>query len=418
MASPVAVTPKKMYLKNDVCILCGFSFVLREVASYDEFKERKQYENRLPVTCERLEKIKKINLHNFESVTTVEDLYDSGLCSTCLNKVETILKYENDIIQLKLDLTQSRENAKLLLLQPQQESVERLPGSPSSKPPMELQITSVPHVLAKLPPQQTVPVPIFVLTVPAQEKETVIKERTSKEKLKMSKHSVSNKTYKCDVCGKSFANSSNLQRHTRTHPREKAFTCDVCGKSFITSKDLRRHTRTHTVEKRFSCDVCSKSFTTRSQLDSHTRIHTGEKPFICDVCGKSFTSSSHLQRHIRTHSGEKPFSCDVCSKSFTTSSNLHEHTRTHTGQKPFTCDVCSKSFTTNASLKRHTRLHTGEKPFSCDVCKKSFSDISNLHLHSRNHTGKNPFTCDVCSKAFSTNASLQRHTRTHTHRVT
>ncbi|KAK6189950.1 hypothetical protein SNE40_001910 [Patella caerulea] len=279
MASPVACKPNKVYFKNDICILCGFSFGLREVTSKGEIKERDKKGNRWPVTVERLEKVKKINLHNFDSDTTVEDLFDFVVCSTCFNKVEKILQYENEIIQLKLDLTQSRENAKQLLLQPQQESSPNspgspsskspvtlvqqesspnspgspsskspvtlvqqesspnspgspsfkspvtlvqqesfpnspgspsskspvtlvqqesspnspgsptskspvtlvqqesspnLPGPPSSKPPIELQVTLVPHVLAKLP-QQTEPVPVFVLTVPEQEKETVTK---------------------------------------------------------------------------------------------------------------------------------------------------------------------------------------------------------------------------------------------------
>ncbi|KAK6184435.1 hypothetical protein SNE40_006908 [Patella caerulea] len=217
MAFPVTFTPNKVYFKNDICILCGFSFGLREVTSKGEIKERDKKGDRWPVTVERLEKVKKINLHNFDSDTTVEDLFDFVVCFTCFDKVEKILQYENEIIQLKLELTQSRENAKQLLLQPQQESSpnspgspsskspvtlvkqessplnsqgspsskspvtlvqqessKNLPGPPSSKPPMELQVTLVPHVLAELP-QQAEPVPVFVLTVPEQEKETVTK---------------------------------------------------------------------------------------------------------------------------------------------------------------------------------------------------------------------------------------------------
>ncbi|KAK6168269.1 hypothetical protein SNE40_022130 [Patella caerulea] len=191
MASAVAVTPKKVYLKKDVCILCGVSFILREVTSKGEIIERKQYKNRWAVTDERLEKIKKVNLRNFESDTTVEDLYDNGVCSTCLNKVENILKYENSIMQLKLDLTQSRENAKQLLLQPQQESAKRLPGSPSSKPPLKLQRTLVPHILTTQQ-QQTVPIPVLVVTGPAQEKETVTKggDSQSRKSLKFGKENV------------------------------------------------------------------------------------------------------------------------------------------------------------------------------------------------------------------------------------
>ncbi|KAK6184437.1 hypothetical protein SNE40_006910 [Patella caerulea] len=143
MSSPVACTPNMVYFKNDVCILCGFSFGLREVTSKGEIKERDQKGNRWPVTVERLEKIKKVNLNNFDSDTTVQDLFDFVVCSTCFNKVENVLNYENEIIQLKLDLTQSRENAKQLLSQPQKESSPNSLGSPSSESPVELQVTFV-----------------------------------------------------------------------------------------------------------------------------------------------------------------------------------------------------------------------------------------------------------------------------------
>ena len=46
------------------------------------------------------------------------------------------------------------------------------------------------------------------------------------------------------------------------------------------------------INKRFGCKVCGKSFANKSNLLKHTRFHTGVKPFKCEVCGKTFTQKT------------------------------------------------------------------------------------------------------------------------------
>ena len=128
----------------------------------------------------------------------------------------------------------------------------------------------------------------------------------------------------------------------------------------------------NTDEKTYKCEVCSRSFAQKSHLTEHTRTHTGEKPFKCELCSQFFSQKSALTRHRRTQTGEKPFKCQSCSQSFAQRSGLVTHSRTHTGEKLYKCKVCSKAFTRKASLTDHTRTHTGEKPFRCELCSKSF----------------------------------------------
>ena len=141
-------------------------------------------------------------------------------------------------------------------------------------------------------------------------------------------------------------------------------------------------------EKSYKCDMCDKSFSQPSDLTTHTRTHTGEKPYKCDMCDKSFSRSSDLTNHKRTHTGEKPYKCDLCDKSFAVASSLTTHKRTHTGEKPYKCDMCDKSFSRSDTLTIHIRTHTGEKSYKCDICDKSFSQSSTLTNHKRTHNVK------------------------------
>ncbi|KNG79870.1 C2H2 transcription factor (Azf1), partial [Aspergillus nomiae NRRL 13137] len=112
-------------------------------------------------------------------------------------------------------------------------------------------------------------------------------------------------------------------------------------------------------KRKYVCTLphCGKSFAQKTHLDIHTRAHTGDKPFICKEpsCGQRFSQLGNLKTHQRRHTGEKPFSCDICQKKFAQRGNVRAHKITHQHAKPFTCllDDCGKQFTQLGNLKSH-----------------------------------------------------------------
>ncbi len=186
------------------------------------------------------------------------------------------------------------------------------------------------------------------------------------------------KLYKCTNCDMVFGMMADLTIHMMTH----AVTCSVCGLVCLTSGFLVAQMTCH---RTYKCDVCGKTFTHQYKLKLHLKNHTREKPYRCNVCVKKFTHQSYLNIHMRIHSGEKPYKCDVCSKRFTKYSGLVSHVRTHTGEKPYKCEVCDKRFSQNGSLTTHLRTHTGEKPYKCDVCDKRFTQPGTRTQHMRTH---------------------------------
>lgn len=106
----------------------------------------------------------------------------------------------------------------------------------------------------------------------------------------------------CDLCGRESSRPALLKIHKRrVHSGMRRFRCDGCGKSFLDSSDLKKHKRIHTGERPFECQHCAKTFTQAGNLKTHMRTHTGEKPFLCDFCGRSFAMNHHLKTHLKTH---------------------------------------------------------------------------------------------------------------------
>ncbi|XP_034043429.1 zinc finger protein 37-like [Thalassophryne amazonica] len=205
----------------------------------------------------------------------------------------------------------------------------------------------------------------------------------------------------CPECGKDCESVLALREHSiTTHPQttpksdtvkdnsSQLHFCHHCGIQVNDKKHLEKHMKSHQKEKPYSCPDCGKCFINESYIQVHQRIHTGEKPFLCSHCGKGFHTASALKLHEMQHSGERPFACTICGKSFRINSYLTAHYLTHIKERPYICRVCGKGYSRAEELKVHQRLHTGERPYQCAVCGKSFIYRQGLRQHQGTHAGR------------------------------
>ncbi|XP_041645331.1 zinc finger protein 664-like isoform X2 [Cheilinus undulatus] len=82
---------------------------------------------------------------------------------------------------------------------------------------------------------------------------------------------------------------------------KESLKCDSCGETFKDDSELEFHPCGHTGQTIHTCKSCGKIFKYLYLLKLHTRIHTDEKPYSCETCGKGFKFGHLLKRHMKTH---------------------------------------------------------------------------------------------------------------------
>ncbi|CAH0602380.1 unnamed protein product [Chrysodeixis includens] len=160
--------------------------------------------------------------------------------------------------------------------------------------------------------------------------------------------------------------------------------CQICAAGFRTPELYRQHMREHASLPVYRCDICNKSFSDSSNFTKHKKVHNF-KVFVCDLCKKKFQSKNGLIKHLEMHTKTPIIKCEECNKifHFQTAYRRHMKYQHHNGVKEFPCIVCNIRFGALKHKWRHMwEVHKERKSAAdCPVCHKSFRIFSEVRRH-------------------------------------
>ncbi|KAM3171335.1 hypothetical protein ACTXT7_016811 [Hymenolepis weldensis] len=112
------------------------------------------------------------------------------------------------------------------------------------------------------------------------------------------------KPFKCELCEKLFGRTSTLNKHVKSVHQK----CRSLAKMRISGVrhvlDKRSGIREQRKLKNFKCEVCEKSFCESTRLRMHVKtVHEAvivmrERPYSCNYCDKKFIWKISLASHV------------------------------------------------------------------------------------------------------------------------
>ena len=91
LAAPL--TPRRIYLQENVCVICGFCFETRETTTSGDVIVKKLNNLKLKLTAERVQNIEKV----IESKENFNFDGPKGICVKCNRSIERVLCLKNEI---------------------------------------------------------------------------------------------------------------------------------------------------------------------------------------------------------------------------------------------------------------------------------------------------------------------------------
>ncbi|XP_059487415.1 histone H4 transcription factor-like [Neocloeon triangulifer] len=222
-------------------------------------------------------------------------------------------------------------------------------------------------------------------------------------------------------CHEEFLDSYAFYNHVKCHTagaikgKKDANPCswELCKRAFRSRAELDRHMRSHTKEKEILCPTCGTSFTALTALFNHCIRQNEEKPHVCPHCKRGYPSQSLLQKHIFNHMNK--YKCPFCEYLSSYPSRIAEHIIfRHLPDRCFKCEFCTFSAKTKASLRRHLDIHF---TYAVNHCKIDDCEFSCRSSHAmKTHKAKKhnigviiKYGCHICDKKFNRKKTLIKH---------
>lgn len=214
----------------------------------------------------------------------------------------------------------------------------------------------------------------------------------------------------CHICGKLLKDNLYVEAHIRrihSKVRNKSFKCEVCNKSYYTYGVMQNHKKLvhESIEK--VCHHCGKLFKHQTSLSCHIKtVHFGSA-IVCDICGKTVKCIS-LHKKVN-HMEQPPSTCDVCGKTFKRAKLMEMHKAMHFKERDHVCEICGRAFKCKSTLANHLRIHSDVREYTCKICNMTFKFKTVLKTHMRVHSGVTPYTCKKCNETFKWKQTYNKH---------
>lgn len=190
--NPGAITPRKTYILNNSCVVCGFSFIVKEQQSDGTVKITKHLNRKLRLSQERL----KILTYVVGDIQVSDNSSDmNGVCVKCFQSTERVIKLEKEAKKLKDELLLARNVVVNVNSDRRTNMEKRLLKSPGTSQPLKITtgmkensnfpVYVRPLSLSHLKPfsDLTNSARTFVNIVPRSEKETIVPKQKAMRSL-------------------------------------------------------------------------------------------------------------------------------------------------------------------------------------------------------------------------------------------